>query len=97
MGSGWTNNWCEPRLRRIRARVFLRDNFTCQECGWRPAQQFIPKNYTGSYTIWDGRVLHMDHIKPVSKGGDNSIDNLRVLCDKCNSSKGANTQPRRKQ
>lgn len=29
----------------------------------------------------------VDHIKPVSKGGLNKLDNLRAICFKCNSSK----------
>ncbi len=32
--------------------------------------------------------LTIDHIKPVSKGGDNHPDNLRALCHSCNSWKG---------
>lgn len=33
--------------------------------------------------------LSIDHIVPVSKGGDDSEANLRVLCVSCNSKKGA--------
>lgn len=33
--------------------------------------------------------LTIDHIISVKKGGQNDIDNLRVLCRTCNSSKGA--------
>lgn len=33
--------------------------------------------------------LSLDHIQPVSRGGGNEPENLRVLCRPCNSSKGA--------
>jgi len=32
--------------------------------------------------------LHVDHIKPLSKGGTNDEKNLQALCAKCNLSKG---------
>ena len=56
-----------------RFEVFKRDLFTCQYCGNSP-----PKI-----------VLEIDHINPVSDGGDNSIDNLIAACFDCNRGKGA--------
>ena len=32
--------------------------------------------------------LEIDHIKPVSKGGTDDMNNLQILCKKCNCSKG---------
>lgn len=59
--------------KKTRFEVFKRDSFTCQYCG-KAAPDVI---------------LHVDHIDPVSKGGDNSILNLITSCADCNGGKGA--------
>ncbi|MGE4613767.1 MAG: HNH endonuclease signature motif containing protein, partial [Planctomycetota bacterium] len=32
--------------------------------------------------------IHVDHIVPLSKGGETTLDNLQVLCIDCNLGKG---------
>ena len=56
---------------RLRFKVMQRDNFKCCICGKSPATS---PNVT----------LHIDHIKPWSKGGETTIDNLQTLCSDCN-------------
>jgi 5-methylcytosine-specific restriction endonuclease McrA len=34
--------------------------------------------------------LEIDHIIPLAKGGTNELDNLQILCKKCNRKKGVN-------
>lgn len=57
--------------KKVRFEVFKRDSFTCQYCGKSSPEV----------------ILNADHIKPVSKGGDNSILNLVTACFDCNSGK----------
>jgi len=56
---------------RLRAQVLIRDNCICQMCGASPAKD-------------PNVILHADHIKPWSKGGETALENLRTLCLKCN-------------
>lgn len=56
---------------RTRFKVMQRDDFKCQICGASPAMQA-------------GVLLHVDHIVPVAKGGQATMDNLQTLCQKCN-------------
>lgn len=56
----------------LRYDVMKRDGFRCVLCG---ASQI------------DGVKLHVDHIKPIAKGGKTEMSNLRTLCDRCNSGK----------
>ena len=57
--------------RRLRHLVFERDGYRCRECG-----------ATNKET-----TLHVDHIKPISKGGTNELSNLQTLCEQCNLAK----------
>lgn len=56
---------------RMRYRVLKRDNFSCCACGASPA-------------ITLGVVLHVDHIKAWSNGGETIDENLQTLCGPCN-------------
>jgi hypothetical protein len=58
---------------RARFEVFKRDGFKCQYCGATPPRV----------------ILHVDHIKPVKLGGDNSQENLITACEECNGGKSA--------
>jgi 5-methylcytosine-specific restriction endonuclease McrA len=51
-----------------RAAVFARDGRRCRICG----------------TSARGTAFEIDHILPVSRGGDDSLSNLRVSCRPCN-------------
>jgi hypothetical protein len=53
---------------RLRYKVLARDGARCRLCGKSSAET----------------TLHVDHIKPWSKGGETTLEKLQVLCDKCN-------------
>jgi len=56
---------------KTRFEVFKRDSFTCQYCGGNPPNI----------------ILEVDHIMPVSKGGENNMENLITSCWACNRGK----------
>lgn len=53
--------------RRRRTEVLIRDGGKCQKCGSSPELKF----------------LHVHHVKERQNGGDNSIENLTLLCIAC--------------
>lgn len=57
-----------------RYNLFLRDRFKCQYCSTRQSH----------------KVLTLDHVTPVSKGGNTSWENLVAACAKCNQKRGNN-------
>lgn len=69
--------------KRVRIVVFVRDDFTCQECGWvaeRPED-----DYDGSY-VHNLELGH--HPIPYRDGGPFHEANLRAECRPCNLRRG---------
>lgn len=65
-------NGSTTEWRKMREAVLMRDGAFCSICGED-----------------DKRKLHIDHIIPKRLiGDDGGLDNLQVLCQKCNLSKG---------
>lgn len=56
---------------KLRIRVYERDGYKCRYCGRSE----------------DECKLEIDHIKPISKGGKSTYDNLQTLCEDCNKQK----------
>lgn len=53
----------------LRMKILRRDDFRCKMCGASAS---------------DGTSLHIDHIRPVSRGGPTVPENLQALCQPCN-------------
>ena len=60
-------------IRENRLKIYERDNYRCQHCSKQLTR------FTAT----------LDHVTPVSKGGDNSFVNLITSCLECNSKKNA--------
>jgi len=60
--------------------IFARDKWTCKLCGCK-----TPKVKRGTY---DSDAPELDHILPLSKGGEHKISNVQCACRKCNQAKG---------
>lgn len=75
-----------PQLKRsIAWNLFHESDKTCALCN-TPVQFFRPLSLYASDYVYQ---CHIDHILPRSRGGQNSKDNLRITCSRCNLSKGA--------
>ena len=73
-----------PLLDKLKRYIYERDKEKCQKCGTNVR--------FGGTTIspWDITIAgHVDHILPRARGGQNTHDNLQLLCITCNAAKGA--------
>ncbi len=57
---------------KMRFSIYKRDGYRCRKCGRTQSSDY----------------LEIDHIKPISKGGKSTYDNLQTLCRRCNKEKG---------
>lgn len=74
----YPHDWSERKVY-----VQKRDNYACQYCG-RTVYDKRQLDKARKYKQHPGGVeLHVHHIKPLSKGGDNSLNNLISLCETC--------------
>lgn len=69
----------------LRNEILERNGFSCQLCGAGPGD---PDPFNPNRKV----RLHVDHIKPLSQGGRDNKNNLRVLCSACNQGR-SNIQP----
>ena len=63
------------QVRLNRQNIFLRDDYRCQYC----------------YEIFPTKQLTIDHVHPISKGGQHEWGNVAAACSKCNNKKGSKT------
>lgn len=61
----------KPTSKRLRFEVFERDAYICRYCGAQPPAV----------------VLVIDHLLPVTAGGETNLDNLVTACESCNQGK----------
>lgn len=92
IGQQYTGDWATPTHMQVRARaagatviedftgteIFERDNWTCYLC---------EQPVTTTPDCFNPRSATVDHVVPLSKGGQHTRDNARCACLSCNSSK----------
>ena len=68
-----------------RKQIFDRDGYDCYLCN-TPVDLTAP--HVQGQPGWE-RYPHIEHVHPLSKGGDDTLDNVKIAHAKCNIDKGA--------
>lgn len=79
------NDWYLRRYipQDMKVRIIERDGFKCCSCGKQIVEGVDARRLV---KMGDG-LYHIDHIVPVNQGGRATMENLRLLCPKCNLSR----------
>lgn len=76
----------------LRREVFEQCGPKCAYCGQRAETYGWRRDVRGRYRVYvEG--FQWDHLVPVSRGGDNDIDNMVMACESCNKRKGTGGPP----
>lgn len=73
-----------PLLVGQRREIFERDGYRCQYCATP-----VVWNRPSGWPMRGDSPGHVDHVLPRARGGQNDAGNLKLACERCNSSKGA--------
>ncbi len=76
--------------RRVKRKNRKRKNFTEKERGIF-IKLLFDRDGKHCQRCEETKDLTIDHIFPLSAGGENDMSNFQILCRKCNSSKGTNS------
>lgn len=68
--------------------LLARDGNLCGECGIKMRFDYEQRIATNKGKNLPDDTLTIDHIIPSSKGGENTLNNFRLLCKKCNNQRG---------
>jgi 5-methylcytosine-specific restriction endonuclease McrA len=79
---------CTVEFQKNRVLALFRDNWTCHMCGYslemsKQQNHLSDSIIEGYYKYAKGGYWEVDHIIPQDISGDDSLNNLQVLCKPC--------------
>ena len=87
--------WFQQKRKKIPFKIYLeiakRDDLICKICGLRGKFKIftLEGNKIRMGVFFKNKRFEIDHIIPVSRGGKDELENLRLSCIRCNRSKGS--------
>ena len=75
---GHTRRFRPPIPKSVQRAAYQRDSYTCVQCGLEGRGETHEEKVKG---------FAIDHVIPHAAGGSSELENLQILCRKCNSSK----------